>query len=213
MSVRQHARGALRGQRPPCGLPCGSPSSERAMRWTTSAISRLRIRTRASLALPASGACAPRSGGYRLFSRQCDSLRPPAPTRLSARPPRRALSSRRAACTPASGTPVASPAAPAMLAHDVLRESRQDRPETARVNERPRERPRMPSIPRKASAPRCPFGHPARPYPGAVASPPRHRFSTPLLFRGSLASSTELGPPVTRPLPRGRASLSLDVVR
>jgi len=65
----------------------------------------------------------------------------------------------------------------------------------------------------KASAPRCPFGHPARAYPGAVALPPRYRLSTPLLTRGALESTTSFGPPSACPDATGRASLSLGVVR
>lgn len=92
------------------------------------------------------------------------------------------------------------------------RESRQGRHPVARVNERPEKRPGVPSILRRPLPRRCPLGHPALAYPGAMALPPRYRLSTslhpsasPLL--GAEASKSneieELGPRPRTPLPPG----------
>jgi len=93
------------------------------------------------------------------------------------------------------------------------RESRQGRHPVARVNERPEKRPGVPSILRRPLPRRCPLGHPALAYPGAMALPPRCRLSTPFAPLGSLAKPAELGSRPRAPLPPGARFSELDVVR
>jgi hypothetical protein len=110
----------------------------------------------------------------------------------------RAFSSRRDACTPYL-------CHPCRLSHRA-RDARActhswepPRPPSDRPRERAaRETTRDDFHLAKAFAPRCPFGHPARAYPGAVALPPRYRLSTPLL-PGELLRAPRAWVPVHAP--------------
>jgi len=213
--VRQYVCGVLLGQRHAADLPCGSPDVA-----TRDALDRL-LPSHFFVSVPAHRWFSLRQALARQRMEEIDcyhdsairfgGLHRLAFWLISAR---RAFSSRHAVCTPCLWHPCrlshSSRDARACATHG----SRQDR-----LQDRPRERATRETTwdvfhLAKALAPRCPFGHPAWTYPGAVALPPRYWLSTPLLLRAALASTTELGSPSTRPFATGnRASLNLGVVR
>jgi len=110
----------------------------------------------------------------------------------------------------ASDTPVASPSSPSPLARSrCFLQSRQDRPWTARVNERSERTIRGAFHRSKTFARERLFGRPARDPPGAAVLPPRRRPSTPLERRDSPCG--EIAPPglpSTRPFASGVSRFS-----
>jgi hypothetical protein len=176
----------------------------------TSAISRPRTSTRASLVLGASSACAPSrprrspdSTSVRFASVghtfPCGSRRarrcPPVVTRANS----------------TSDTPVASPSRSTTLARCLPLESRQGRRQFARVNDANRQMPRSTFHQARAFAPQRPFERPARAFSFdrglATAVEVIDTFSLPTC----LAKRWEPAPRPRAPLPTGVALLWISV--